>query len=180
MALLRGLRTLLVTVVLVAGQAVSATDEYELKAVFLLNFSRFVEWPASAFGAPDAPFVLCVLGHDPFGVALDAAVEGETIGEHTMTVRRVGGAAEASGCHILFVHRTERMRLGQALAVLKNASTLTVSDLDRNAPRGEVIRFVMDKDRIRLRIDVEAARAAGLQVSSKLLRAAEVVGMSRG
>lgn len=180
MALLSRLCTLLLTVVLAAGHAAAATDEYELKAVFLLNFSRFVEWPASAFGAPDAPFVLCVLGHDPFGVALDAAVEGETIGEHTMTVRRVGGAAEVDGCHILFVHRSERARFGQVLATLENSSTLTVSDSDRNAPRGEMIRFVMDRDRIRLRIDVEATRAAGLQVSSKLLRAAEVVGMNRG
>lgn len=180
MALLSRLRALLLTAVLVVGYAAGATNEYELKAVFLLNFSRFVEWPESAFSAPDAPFVFCVFGNDPFGVALDAAVEGEMLDQHAMIVRRIANPAEAGGCHILFVHRSERARLGQILAALENASTLTVTDSDRNAPRSEMIRFVMDRDRIRLRIDVEATRAAGLQVSSKLLRAAEVVGMNRG
>lgn len=180
MALLNALRALLLSAVLVAGQALSAPTEYEIKAVFLLHFSHFVEWPESAFGAPDAPFVLCVFGHDPFGEALDAAVEGESVGTREMSVRRIRDVADASACHILFVHHSEHARLAEILATLDHRSTLTVTDSDRRARRGEMIRLVRDRDRIRLRIDVEAARAAQLTISSNLLRAAEIVGKSEG
>jgi len=180
MAFLRSLRALLLSIVLFAGQAASAPSEYEIKAVFLLNFSRFVEWPESAFEAPDAPFVLCIYGRDPFGEVLDATVAGEKVGTREVSVRRISDVADASACHILFVHHSEQARLAEILTALDHRSTLTVSDSDRRARRGEMIRLVTDNDRVRLRIDVEAARAAGLTLSSNLLRAAEIVGRSGG
>lgn len=180
MALLRTLRALLLSAVLFAGRAVGAPSEYEIKAVFLLHFSRFVAWPESAFETPDAPFVLCVYGRDPFGDALDAAVAGEKVGVRDVSVRRINNVAEANACHILFVHHSEQARLAELLAALDHRSTLTVSDSDRRARRGEMIRLVTDNDRVRLRIDVEAARAAGLTLSSNLLRAAEIVGRNGG
>lgn len=176
MALLSSLRALLLGAVLIAGQAVGAPTEYEIKAVFLLHFSRFVEWPDNAFSAPDAPFVLCVFGHDPFGEALDAAVRGETRGDRSIVARRIRDVAAARECHILFVHRSEDVRLAEILAALDHRSTLTVSDSIRGARRGEMIRLITENDRIRLRVDVDAVRAARLKVSSNLLRAAEVVG----
>jgi hypothetical protein len=154
----------------------AATPEYQLKAVFLFNFAQFVEWPAAAFPAPDAPLVIGVLGSDPFGPALDEVVRGETIGPHRLEVRRYTRLDEVGPCQILFIGASEATRLEQVLGRLRDRPILTVSDLEGSALRGVMIRFVPENGRIRLRINLEAARKAGLQVSSKLLRRAEIVG----
>ncbi len=153
----------------------SASPEYQLKAVFLFNFAQFVEWPASAFPAPDAPLVICVLGEDPFGTYLDETVRGETVNDRPLEIRRYRGMEEISTCHILFVSRREEGRLQGILDSLRGRSILTVSDADHFASRGGMIRFVTDRNRIRLRINLEAARAANLTLSSKLLRPAQIV-----
>ena len=152
-----------------------SSPEYQLKAVFLFNFAQFVEWPASAFPEPDTPLGICVLGQDPFGAYLDETVRGETVGNHLLAVRRYRTADEVTGCHILFVSRQEQGRLREILDSLKGHSVLTVSDAERFASRGGMIRFVTEHNRIRLRINLEAARAAGLTISSKLLRPAQIV-----
>jgi hypothetical protein len=154
----------------------AAPTEYQVMAVFLFNFSRFVEWPASAFPSANAPFVVGVFGHDPFGADLDAAVKGETVNGRPLVVRRVQSAAEAADCQILFIHQSEDQRLGEVLSALGNKSTLTVSDLPGAAQHGVMIRLVTERGRVRMRIDVDAARAAALTISSNLLRSAQIVG----
>jgi hypothetical protein len=149
--------------------------EYQLKAVFLFNFAQFVEWPASAFARADSPIVLCVAGEDPFGRHLDDVVRGESVGGHPMEARRFRRGEAISGCHILFISRSEEGRLRQILDELKGQSTLTVGDSDGFAHGGGMIRFVTDRSRIRLRINLAAAEAASLRLSSKLLRPAEIV-----
>jgi hypothetical protein len=156
--------------------AAAAPTEYQVMAVFLFNFSRFVEWPASTFPNATAPFVVGVFGHDPFGADLDAAVKGETVNGRPLVVRRVQSAAEATECQILFIHQSEDQRLGEVLSALRNRSTLTVSDLPGAAQRGVMIRLVTEQGRVRMRIDVDSARAAALTISSNLLRAAQIVG----
>ncbi|MEJ0087906.1 MAG: YfiR family protein [Pseudomonadota bacterium] len=153
----------------------AAPSEYQVKAVFLYNFSRFVEWPASAFAGPDAPFVVGVFGHDPFGRDLDEVVRGETAAGRPLVVRRVQTAAEAAACQILFIHQSEDKRLSEVIDALDHHSTLTVSDVDGTAQRGVMIRLVTDKGRVRMRVNVESARAAQLTISSNLLRSAEIV-----
>jgi hypothetical protein len=152
-----------------------SSPEYQLKAVFLFNFAQFVEWPASAFPEPDTPLGICILGEDPFGGYLDETVRGETVANHPLTVRRYRRVNEIKGCHILFVSRQEQGHLSEILDSLKGHSVLTVSDAERFASRGGMIRFVTDHNRIRLRINLEAARAANLTLSSKLLRPAQIV-----
>jgi hypothetical protein len=152
-----------------------SSPEYQLKAVFLFNFAQFVEWPASAFPEPDTPLGICILGEDPFGGYLDETVRGETVANHPLTVRRYRRVDEIKGCHILFVSRQEQRHLGEVLDSLKGRSVLTVSDAERFASRGGMIRFVTDHNRIRLRINLDAARAANLTLSSKLLRPAQIV-----
>lgn len=152
-----------------------ASPEYQLKAVFLFNFAQFVEWPASAFPDSAAPLVIGVLGADPFGSYLDETVRGETVDEHPLVVRRFRSVDEITTCHILFVSRQEESRLTGILDSLKGRSVLTVSDADRFASRGGMIRFVTDHNRIRLRINLDAAKAAHLTLSSKLLRPAQIV-----
>lgn len=158
-----------------ANTIAQSSPEYQLKAVFLFNFAQFVEWPASAFATPDAPLVICVLGEDPFGPYLDETVRGEKVNDRRLEVRRPHGLEEVEGCHILFVSRREEGRLTGILDSLRGQSILTVSDAERFATRGGMIRFVTDRNRIRLRINLEAAKAANLTLSSKLLRPAQIV-----
>lgn len=176
MALLRALRALALVLLLFAADGAAAPDEYRIKAVFLFNFSRFVEWPDSAFPAPDAPFVIGVFGRDPFGAELDEVASGETVNGRPLLIKRIRGVEEARDCQILFIPAAEQAQLNTLLAALDRRSTLTVSDLDGAASRGAMIRLVTERNRIRLRVNVDSARAAGLTISSKLLRSAEIVG----
>jgi hypothetical protein len=175
MAVLNRLRALVVAALLMPQLAAAAPSEYQVKAVFLFNFSRFVEWPAAAFPNASAPLVLCIFGHDPFGADLDEVVKGEVVNGRSLVIRRLQEAAETSECHILFIHKSEDRRLAEALSAVDHRSTLTVSDLPGAAQRGVMIRLVTEQGRIRLRINVESARAVDLTISSNLLRSAEIV-----
>jgi hypothetical protein len=181
MAILKVMRNLMLAALLLApalvspSMAIAAPGEYQVKAVFLFNFSRFVEWPASAFPNATASFVVCVFGHDPFGADLDEVVKGESVNGRPLVVRRVQSMAEAGDCQILFIHQSEGERLDEVLSALGHRSTLTVSDLPGSAQRGVMIRLVTEQGRVRMRINVDSARAAELTISSNLLRSAEIV-----
>jgi hypothetical protein len=165
-----------VTTVPTDALAQSSPDpEYQLKAVFLFNFAQFVEWPPSAFPNSQTPLVIGILGEDPFGTYLDETVRGETVHDRPLVVRRYRNVQEIATCHILFISRREDRRIRGILDSLRGRSVLTVSDADRFATRGGMIRFVTDHKRIRFRINLEAARAASLILSSKLLRPAQIV-----
>jgi hypothetical protein len=180
MAVLNCLRALVVAVLLVPRLAAAAPSEYQVKAVFLFNFSRFVDWPAAAFPSASAPLVMCIFGHDPFGADLDEVVKGEVVNGRPLLIRRVQVTAGTSECHILFIHKSEDRRLDEVLSAVDRRSTLTVSDVPGPAQRGVMIRLVTVQGRIRLRIDVESARAADLTISSNLLRSAEIVAQAGG
>jgi hypothetical protein len=171
-----GLRSALVLLIAcgLAGAA-APVSESQLKAVFLFNFSHFVEWPAAAL-RDDAPFVIGVLGRDPFGTDLDEVLRGETVNGRPLAVERYPNAAAIRDCQILFIPAAEAGHLEAILTALKGKSTLTVTDADNPAVRGVIIGLVKRDNRIRLRIDLQAAKASNLTISSKLLRPAEIVG----
>lgn len=158
------------------GSALAAPTPAQVEAVFLFNFTQFVDWPPQAFADPTAPIVIGVLGSDPFGVALDQVVGGEIVNGHPLVVHRAQHIEELADCQILFISRSERGRLAPLLATLKGRNVLTVSDLDEFADKGGMICFVLIDKKVRLRINLEAAKAAGLTLSSKLLRFAQIVG----
>jgi hypothetical protein len=164
---------------LCCGLAVSApaepAREYQVKAVFLFNFAQFVEWPPAAFPDPQAPLVIGVLGQDPFGAFLDETVRDEMIGRRPLVVRRYRRAEEIDHCHILFISESETSRLEEIITRLKDRSILTVCDTEGFAKRGVMIRLINEKNKIRLRSNFDAAKDAGLTISSKLLRPAEIV-----
>ena len=166
-------------VLLAAGPSLAAqtggATEYQVKAVFLFNFAQFVDWPADAFSGPDTPLVIGVLGEDPFGNFLDQTVRHEHLGGRPFQVRRYQSVDEIKTCHILFISRSQGDRPEDILVGLKHRPLLTVSDADGFAQRGGMIRFVTDRSRIRLQLNLEAAAAAHLTISSKLLRVAEIV-----
>jgi hypothetical protein len=169
------LGTLGLTVLLPDVCGAEVPDEYQVKAVFVFNFSHFLEWSPQAFAAPNAPFVIGILGEGPFGARMAEAVRGEQIDQHPLVVRRFRSAGEIGDCQILYIDRSERAQLQQILHSLDHRSTLTVSELDQSSERGVMIQFTTENNRIRLRVNVESTRAAGLTISSKLLRSAEIV-----
>jgi len=153
----------------------AANAEYQVKAVFLFNFAQFVTWPERAFDRPKSPLIIGVLGDDPFGAYLDEVVRGEKVGEREIVARRFRHVEDLSDCHILFVSRSEAGQLDKIIAQLKDRSVLSVSDLDTFNRQGGMVRLVTENSKIRMRINVEAAKAAGLEISSKLLRPATIV-----
>jgi hypothetical protein len=121
-----------------------------------------------------------VLGDDPFANGLDELVRGEKVNNRPLVVQRYQQVEEIKTCHILFVSQSAAKQLERILTNLKNRSVLTVGESDNFAKRGGMIRFINENNKIRLRVNVEAARAANLTISSKLLRAAEIVDSGRG
>ena len=173
MALLNVVATLMSALLFVQSPRAS---EYQVKAVFLFNFGQFVEWPAVAAPDPQMPVIIGILGEDPLGAFLDETVRGERLGLRPFQIRRYRELTGIEACNILFISRSENERVPQILAALRQGPILTVSDGDDFAKRGGMIQFVNDKNRIRLRINLEAAQAANIVISSKLLRVAEIVG----
>jgi hypothetical protein len=169
--------------VLLAGVApvlAAGPGEYQVKAVFLFNFARFVVWPEQAFGSANAPFSICVVGADPFGAELDATVRGENVQGHPFVIRRYRNPGDiGSDCHILFIGSSPVTQVEQIVGALGERATLTVSDIDQSAEHGAMIQFANENNRLRLRINVAAAKAAGLTISSKLLRPSQIVGADR-
>jgi hypothetical protein len=155
-------------------------SEYQVEAVFLYNFSHFVSWPPEAFGSSDAPLVIAVLGHDPFGADLDSIVSGERVGDRPLVVRRYQDMSDVKDCQILFIDRSETEQLPEIIKALRGRSILTVSDIDDATRSGVVIDLVRESDHIRLKINVAAAREGRLTLSSKLLRPAQIVGGGEG
>jgi hypothetical protein len=147
--------------------------EYEVKAAFLFNFARFTQWPASAFGHEDA-VRLCVLGRDPFGRDLDK-LEGKTVEERPVLVRRLSHAPEARHCQIVFISHSQRAEIRAALEVLKGASVLTVGEAPDFLEMGGMVRLLLEGDRVRFEINLGAAEGAHLKLSSKLLSLAKSV-----
>jgi len=151
----------------------AVSKEYQVKAAFLYNFSQFVAWQPEAFPEAQTPLVIGVIGDDPFDGYLDGIVHGEKVNNHPLVVRRYSQADEIKACHVLFISQSEGGRLKDILASLKGRAILTVSDLDSFAKEGGIIRFVTENNKIRFKINTDAARAARLTISSKLLQAAE-------
>ena len=153
----------------------AAIPEYRVKATFLLQFAQFVDWPPQVFSGPQTPLVIGVLGEDPFGNFLDETARSETVERHALTVQRYRRVEEIKNCQVLFVSRSEESRLEEIAAALKGRNVLIVGDAERFAYRGGMIQFVTEDNKIRLRINLGAAKAANLTISSKLLRLATVV-----
>jgi hypothetical protein len=150
-------------------------SEYQLKAAFLFNFAKFVEWPAASFSDPRSPFVICILGADPFGHAMDDALLGKMIGERGVAIERSKELADARHCQMVFVSSSEKSRVAEILDGLKGTSTLVVGETEGFAAAGGMIQFVLEDNRVRFLINTDATDRAGLKVSSKLLSLARLV-----
>ncbi len=152
-----------------AGQPLPT--EYEVKAAFIYNFAKFIEWPEGAFDEGGSDLKLCVLGKDPFGPALDA-IEGKAVRGRKVKVRRLREAGKSGDCHFLFIGDSEKGNLGRILKALASSPAVTVSDMRGFAGAGGVVQFVMEEHKVRFIVNAAAAERAGLKISSKMLRLA--------
>jgi YfiR/HmsC-like len=153
----------------------SPASEYQVKAIFLLNFAKYVEWPATAFTNDATPITIGVLGIDPFGDNLQNAVKGKTINGRTFVVKHLAADSDLSGCQILFISGSEAARMGEILEKAGALPLLTVSESEEFAKSNGIIQFVLKDGKVRLEIDLTSAKRSGLTISSKLLAVADVV-----
>ena len=158
----------------VATQAQSAT-EYQVKAAFLFNFAKFVEWPADAFPGADAPLQICLLGQDPFGHEFEEVIGDKSVNGHRIEVIHPSGVPQARGCQIIFVASSEKRLVPEILRGLRGASILTVGDTAGFAGMGGIINFVLDDGRVRFEINMKAAERAHLKISARLLTVAKLI-----
>ena len=153
-----------------------ALSEYQVKASYLFNFLKFVEYPEDSFADPLAPIVIGVVGDDPFGSALPQVVIGKTVQGRDLVIRNYHFSENLRGAQILFISSSERKRLPQILSGLEGSTVLTVADTESFLQAGGMIQFLLEHDRVRFAINAEAAGRARLKISSKLLSLAKVVG----
>jgi YfiR/HmsC-like len=153
----------------------AASPEYQVKAAFLLNFMKFVEWPGAAFTDEKSPLVLGVMGEDPFGGALDA-LEGQIVKNRVVQVKRLSNTDGIRKCHLLYLSTSEEGRIRDIVSAIGDAPVLTVSDgLERFAQQGVSINFILSDNKIRFEINVTVAKKASLSMGTQLLQVAKVV-----
>jgi YfiR/HmsC-like len=163
----------LIAVPCLQAQSAKPTD-YDVKAAYLYNFGRFVEWPPSVTAKSDV-FNVCILGQDPFGPALDTTLAGETISGKNIAAKRISTPQEAVNCQILFMSSAEETRLGKIIETLDKGAVLTVSDMPQFSQRGGMIQFVLEGKKVRFEVNLTAVQRAGLTLSSELLKVATAV-----
>ena len=147
--------------------------EARVKSAFLLNFARYVEWPANVFVSSNSPVIIGVLGTDPFGRHLDSTVEGKTIDRRPVQIKRSKSISDLSDCHVLFISAAERDRLPGLFLRIDDKSILTVSDMDGFTYAGGMIQLKKKQNTVRFDINREAAGKVHLKISSKLLKLAD-------
>ena len=157
----------------------ASTLEYKVKAGYLYNFARFVEWPKTAFAGPESPFVIGVLDADEAFEVVQSILDTRPVDGRPIAVRAVNTSQIARGIHILLVTRAAKKMPEEIIAAAGSAPLLLVGETDQFAERGGTLGFTRDGETIRITLNLERALAAGLKVSSKLSSVARVVRSSR-
>jgi YfiR/HmsC-like len=173
----RALCVLGVVVLFLSGMRAQSPSarEYQVKAAFLFNFAKFVEWPPSSFPDASAPLRICVLGRDPFGEELRSITRDKLVNGHKLEVSQVLDLQVARTCHILFIASSETARLKQIFEGLHGTEALTVGDTKGFVQQGGMINFVLEHERVQFEVNRKAAEDGGLKISSKLLAVAKLV-----
>ena len=156
------------------AKAQPVAGEYEVKAAYLLNFARFVEWRPDALAA-GAPLQIAIVGKNPFGRALEHVLRGKTANGHPILLRQLQWEDHLASYHIVFISTSEETHLGEILSRLGQQNVLTVSDIDRFSLRGGIVEFRMVGNRVRFDINRGPANGAHITISSKLLSVARAV-----
>ena len=154
------------------------SSEYLIKAGFIYNFAQLVQWPDAAFPQADSPIVIGVLGSDPFGATIDNVVQGKKLNGRSLVIKRLKwgkDAKEIRECNILFISSSEKDRLDEIIQTVKWLPILTIGETPGFATRGGIINLTLEGNRVRFEVDIEAAKQANLNISSRLLALARIV-----
>lgn len=149
-------------------------NEYDVKAGFMYNFPKFIEWPGDTFSDVDKVITLCVVGIDPFRKAL-GAIDNKIVQNKRLEIKYMGRSKDLKMCSMLFISGSEKDNLSQILETVKGAPTLTIGDTKGFAQQGIMINFVMEKNKVGFEINTESARRANITISSKLLKLAKTI-----
>ncbi len=150
-------------------------SEYSVKAAFIVNFARLVEWPEDAFASPEGPVVTCVAGREAHSAAQKGRLGEQAVGRRAVSLRLIDAASEVSACHVVFVSAEAGKLSPRILSAARSKSILTVGETEGFAKRGGIINFFLEGPKVRFEINPTAAERAGLQISSRLLRLARIV-----
>lgn len=143
--------------------------EYAVKAALIYNFVQYVTWPAEAFPSQDSPFVIGILGQDPFGDVIDKVVEGRGVMGRRIQVRRVTLAEAATGCHVVFISREEGSFLADWLRALRTKPVLSVTESPEEISASATILFVKQGNSLRYDVNLETAEEAGLKIATPMI-----------
>jgi len=157
------------------AQDSSVSSEYLIKAGFIYNFANLVQWPSNAFTQPDSPIVIGILGEDPFGTVLDRVLAGKKVNGRTFLVKRLKSVSDLKECHIVFVSSSEIAHLAEAIHLVKGMPILTIGEIPGFAKRGGIINLFLEDNKVHFEVNVEAAKEADLNISSRLLALARIV-----
>lgn len=157
-----------------AAAEVRPPTEYQVKAAFLYNFTKFVEWPDAAFSGSTAPLNICIMGKNPFSTYLDD-LQDKTVRGRQISIRMNPASEKLDRCHILFISASEKNQLSYIIQRLENASVLTVADMEGFTAAGGMINLVLKDNKVTFDVNLKTARFAGLKVSSQLLKLAHKV-----
>jgi hypothetical protein len=157
----------------VTSRGAGAPTEYDVKAAFIYNFAQYVQWPA--VGDSNRPFVIGLIGRDPFGRSLDEAMHGLNVEHRPIVIRRFTKVEEIANSDILFISSSERDNLPRILTFLRRAPVLTVADMDRFAEQGGMINLVTERNRVRFDVNPLAIERTGLKAGSQIMRLARIV-----
>lgn len=169
------LLTLGVVLSLARQLSAQAVEDSRVKAAYLYNFAKFVEWPPGVFQHPSDPTVICVVGDDRTSDVLEPAVSGKRANGRPLEVRRPRSAPEFKSCQVLFIGFSDKERIARVFNELQKSSVLTVGQSDRFIPLGGMINLALKNNTIELEIAPEASDAVGLKISSRLLVVARLV-----
>jgi len=150
-------------------------SEYQIKARYLYNFARFVDWPDQTFLHSDSPFIIGILGEDPFGIDIDKTVEGKKIKNRSFKIKRYKNLESVGFCHILYIGIEDYKKRKNAIKKLKGKNILTVSDKKNFAHNGGIINFIVKEKKIRFQINLQAVKESDILISSKILRQADII-----
>jgi hypothetical protein len=148
--------------------------EEQVKAVFIYNFTKFIDWPSNSFNNPESPFIIGVVGNQNISPFLQEAIAGELAAGRPILIKHYATARDVKNCHILYIGSEDPDRVKAIIAQTKNQSILTVSDSPNFLRWGGMVRFFTEKGKIRLEINSDAAKSSGIRISSKLLSVASI------
>ena len=159
----------------VSAESTPAYTEYQVKALFLFNFTKYIDWPAAAFTHADSPIYIGIIGQNNIGSDLAIAIQGKTFNGRNIRILRLATEADWIKCQILFISASERKRQADILATLKALPILTVGETETFAQEGGMVNFTKKEGKVHLQVNLDSAQKAGLQISSRLLNVADVV-----